>query len=240
MELKAWPRFAVHTSEVLHPMKDIQKFIAGFRNFRNEYFCREDAPFEHLCKGQNPTTMVIACSDSRTDPSFIMQCEPGEIFVIRNVANIVPPYECDTGFHGVSSAIEYAVKVLKVDNIIVLGHSLCGGIDALMHDDAVRHTEFLFKWLSVMSPVRDEVVDHFGEVSKKSCTACEMAGILRSVQNLMTFPWIKERLDEGTLSLHGWYFEMKSGQLLSYSPQTKAFEPLTVADPHPRKEDAPE
>ncbi|WP_338669466.1 carbonic anhydrase [Pseudodesulfovibrio methanolicus] len=217
-------------------MKDIQKFIAGFRNFRKEYFSREDAPFEILLKGQNPTTMVIACSDSRTDPSFIMQCEPGDIFVVRNVANIVPPYESDEGFHGVSSAIEYAVKVLKVEHLIVLGHSLCGGIDALMHDDKVRHTEFLYKWLSVMSPVREEVVDHFGEVNKKSCTACEMAGILRSVRNLMTFPWIRERVDQGKLSLHGWYFEMESGQLLSYMRETETFEPLSKCCPVLKRE----
>ncbi|AMK12761.1 MAG: carbonic anhydrase [Pseudodesulfovibrio sp.] len=209
-------------------MKDIKKFISGFRNFRNEYFCREDAPFELLCRGQSPTTMVIACSDSRTDPSFIMQCEPGEIFVVRNVANIVPPYERDAGYHGVSSAIEYAVKVLQISNLIVLGHSLCGGIDALMHDDKVRHTEFLYKWLSVMGPVREEVVDHFGEVNKKSCTACEMAGILQSLRNLLTFPWITERVEAGTLNLHGWYFDMESGQLLSYLRQTKTFEPLEI------------
>jgi carbonic anhydrase len=209
-------------------MRDIKKFISGFRNFRNEYFCREDAPFELLCRGQSPTTMVIACSDSRTDPSFIMQCEPGEIFVVRNVANIVPPYERDAGYHGVSSAIEYAVKVLQISNLIVLGHSLCGGIDALMHDDKVRHTEFLYKWLSVMGPVREEVVDHFGEVNKKSCTACEMAGILQSLRNLLTFPWITERVEAGALNLHGWYFDMESGQLLSYLRQTKTFEPLEI------------
>ncbi|WP_316897789.1 carbonic anhydrase [Pseudodesulfovibrio indicus] len=209
-------------------MKDIKKFISGFRNFRNEYFFREDAPFELLCRGQSPTTMVIACSDSRTDPSFIMQCEPGEIFVVRNVANIVPPYEQDAGYHGVSSAIEYAVKVLRISNLIVLGHSLCGGIDALMHDDKVRDTEFLYKWLSVMGPVREEVVDHFGEVNKKSCTACEMAGILQSLRNLLSFPWITERVEAGTLNLHGWYFDMESGQLLSYLRQTKTFEPLEI------------
>lgn len=209
-------------------MNDIKRFISGFRNFRNEYFCREDAPFEILCRGQSPTTMVIACSDSRTDPSLIMQCEPGDIFVVRNVANIVPPYECDAGYHGVSSAIEYAVKVLGITDLIVLGHSLCGGIEALMHDDKVRHTEFLYKWLSVMGPVREEVVEHFGEVDKKSCTACEMAGILQSLRNLLTFPWIRERMEAGTLNLHGWYFDMETGQLLSYLRQTKSFEPLGI------------
>lgn len=209
-------------------MNDIKRFISGFRNFRNEYFCREDAPFEVLCRGQSPTTMVIACSDSRTDPSLIMQCEPGDIFVVRNVANIVPPYESGRGYHGVSSAIEYAVKVLGITDLIVLGHSLCGGIEALMRDDKVRHTEFLYKWLSIMGPVREEVVEHFGEVDKKSCTACEMAGILQSLRNLLTFPWIRERTEAGTLNLHGWYFDMETGRLLSYLRQTKSFEPLDI------------
>lgn len=212
-------------------MRDIQRFIAGFKSFRDEYFCRKDSPFNVLCKGQRPTTMVIACSDSRTDPSLIMQCEPGEIFVVRNVANIVPPYESDTGYHGVSSAIEYAVKNLKVANIIVLGHSFCGGIETLMKNDASEDSEFITRWLSMMKPIRDQIMDRFGTVDKESCTACEMAGILRSVDNLMTFPWIEERVAGGSLNVHGWYFDMESGQLLSYLPQTKAFEPLTSPCP---------
>ena len=212
-------------------MQDIQRFIAGFKSFRDEYFCREDSPFLELRDGQHPTTMVIACSDSRTDPSLIMQCEPGEIFVVRNVANIVPPYESDSGYHGVSSAIEYAVKILKVNNIIVLGHSFCGGIETLMQNDTATDSEFINKWLSVMGPVRDQVVEHFGTVDKKSCTACEMAGVLRSVDNLMTFPWIADRVACGRLDVHGWYFEMETGQLLSYLHQTKTFEPLTFPCP---------
>ncbi|MDD3312522.1 carbonic anhydrase [Pseudodesulfovibrio sp.] len=215
-------------------MRDIQRFIAGFRSFRNEYFCREDSPFCKLREGQNPGTMVVACSDSRTDPSIIMQCEPGEIFVVRNVANIVPPYESDTGFHGVSSAIEYGVKHLRVANIIVLGHSSCGGVDALMHADPAAAGEFIGRWLSVMKPVRDEVLAHFGSPDKKACTACEMAGALRSVRNLMTFPWIAERVNAGELTLHAWYFDMETGRLLSYLPQTKSFEPL--ASPCPKEE----
>ncbi|WP_419786770.1 carbonic anhydrase [Pseudodesulfovibrio sp.] len=215
-------------------MRDIQRFIAGFRSFRNEYFCCEDSPFCKLREGQNPGTMVIACSDSRTDPSIIMQCEPGEIFVVRNVANIVPPYESDAGFHGVSSAIEYAVKHLKVADIIVLGHSSCGGIDSLMKDEAGAGGEFIGKWLSVMRSVREEVVAHFGNTEKEACTACEMAGALRSVQNLMTFPWIADLVEAGDLTLHAWYFDMETGQLLSYLSQTGTFEPL--ASPCPKVE----
>ncbi len=214
-------------------MQDIQKFIAGFKSFRDEYFCRENSPFTQLRKGQCPATMVIACSDSRTDPSLIMQCEPGEIFVVRNVANIVPPYQCDSSYHGVSSAIEYAVKHLRVSNIIVLGHSSCGGIDTLMRGGAAG-SEFIGTWLSTIAAVREQVLEHFGEVSRKSCMACEMAGILHSLENLMTFPWLAERVRAGRLDLHGWYFNMESGQLLSYLEQTGTFEPLTF--PCPKEE----
>jgi carbonic anhydrase len=229
-----WPPARGRFREVNDLMQDIQKFIAGFKSFREEYFCRKDSPFIALREGQHPTTMVIACSDSRTDPSIIMQCEPGEIFVVRNVANIVPPYESDTGYHGVSSAIEYAVKILKVANIIVLGHSSCGGIDTLMKNDGSHDdTEFINKWLAMMNPVRDQVLGHFGTVDQKSCTACEMAAILRSVDNLMTFPWVAERVTHGNLCVHGWYFDMNSGQLLSYEGQTKTFEPLTFPGSKP-------
>lgn len=212
-------------------MQDIQRFIVGFKRFRDEYFCREDSPYRVLRNGQHPTTLVIACSDSRTDPSLILQCKPGEIFVVRNVANIVPPYESDTGYHGVSSAIEYAVRNLEVSNIIVLGHSSCGGIEALMKNDASADSEFINKWLSVIAPVREEVMEQYGSVDKKSCTVCEKAGILRSLDNLMTFPWIAERVSLGKLDVHGWYFDMETGQLLSYLDQTKAFEPLTSPCP---------
>ena len=113
-------------------MQEIRKFIQGFESFQSQYICVEDSPFTELNKGQKPTTMVVACCDSRTNPTLVMGCEPGEIFVVRNIANIVPPYEPDQGHHGVSSAIEYAVKALGVRNIIILGHSSCGGIRALL------------------------------------------------------------------------------------------------------------
>lgn len=214
-------------------MKEIQNFISGFKHFRNEYFCRENSPFAELQSSQNPSTMVIACSDSRTDPSLIMKCGPGEIFVVRNIANIVPPCEDDEGYHGVSAAIEYAVLMLQVRNIIVLGHSSCGGIRSLMQGAVSDSDGFVGKWLSAMTPVREKVLENFGEVTDKSCTACEMAGILHSLDNLMTFPWIAERVADGRLDLHGWYFDMESGTLLSYLPQTCSFEPLT--QPCPRE-----
>lgn len=216
-------------------MKDIQKFITGFKNFRDEYFCVESSPFEKLAKGQAPSTMVIACCDSRTDPSLIMQCEPGEIFVVRNIANIVPPYEPGTGHHSVSAAIEYAVNVLGISHIIVLGHSNCGGIQALMENKAVKQTRFVGTWLSTMQSVRDEVLEHFDAVNEKSCTACEMGAVLQSIDNLMTFPWVEQKVAAGDLALHGWYFSMQSGQLLGYRRESRTFEPLTSPCPDDAK-----
>lgn len=208
-------------------MKEIRKFINGFKEFRKEYYCRDDSPFLELQDHQSPSTMVIACSDSRTDPSLILQCEPGEIFVVRNIANIVPPYEPDDKLHGVSSALEYAVKFLKVQNIIILGHSACGGIKSLMADEISEEDEFISKWLSVLSSVREKVRAHYQNVSTEACTACEMASILHSLNNLSTFPWIAEKVKNGTLETHGWYFDLKDGHLLSYNDSTRLFEPLT-------------
>ncbi len=208
-------------------MKEINQFIAGFRNFRDEYFCCENSPFTELAKGQKPSTMVVACSDSRTDPSLLMQCGPGEIFVVRNIANIVPPYEPDPGLHGVSAAIEYAVKVLQVQNVIILGHSTCGGIRALLDGDMARDSEFVGNWLATMGGVRDEVLSRFDAAHPKACKACELAAILQSMENLLSFPWVAERVKTGRLHLHGWYFDMETGQLLGYQPKTQTFEPLT-------------
>lgn len=218
-------------------MQEIHKYIQGFNDFREEYFCCENSPFEILRKGQEPKTMVIACSDSRTDPSLLLQCGPGEIFVVRNVANIVPPYETKAGYHGVSSAIEYAVKALKVENIIVLGHSDCGGIGALMRNDEVNETEFVGNWLSMLHDVREDVLEHFGEVSPRSCKACEMSGVLASVRNLMTFPWIAERVDAGDLHLHAWYFDMTTGQLRGYDRDEQKFKTLEMPVPEGIKPD---
>ncbi|MBI9111929.1 carbonic anhydrase [Maridesulfovibrio ferrireducens] len=210
-------------------MKEIRKFINGFKNFRDEYYFREDSPFIELQKHQNPSTMVIACSDSRTDPSLILQCEPGEIFVVRNIANIVPPYEPDSKHHGVSSALEYAVKFLKVQNIMILGHSSCGGIKSLMENKISDEDEFISMWLSILSSVRDKVFAQYPTLSVEACTACEMAGILHSMNNLLSFPWVAEQVKNGNLEIHGWYFDLKDGQLLSYNDESHLFEPLTLS-----------
>lgn len=212
-------------------MQKIRDFILGFKNFQEQYFCREGSPFQELSKSQNPSTLVVACCDSRTDPSIIMQCEPGDIFVVRTIANIVPPYEPDEGYHGISAAVEYAVRSLKVSDIIILGHSSCGGVRALLEGGGEYDGEFLGKWVSILNPARDQVLANFDTIDEKACTAMEMAGILTSMENLMSFPWLAERAEKGDLTLHGWYFDMECGQLFSYLPQTKSFEPLAPKCP---------
>lgn len=211
-------------------MQKIRDFILGFKSFQDLYFCREGSPFHELRNGQAPSTLVVACCDSRTDPSLIMQCEPGDIFVVRNIANIVPPYEPDPGHHGVSAALEYAVLSLEVQDIIILGHSSCGGIRALL-DQSARDGEFVGPWISILDTARSQVLENFDASDEKAATALEMAGVLTSIENLLTFPWLAERVAQGKLTIHGWYFDMACGQLFGYLPQTRTFEPLAPRCP---------
>ena len=210
-------------------MKDIARFLSGFRNFQKTYFCTDNAYFDTLKEAQNPRSLVIACSDSRVDPAILTGCEPGDMFVVRNVANLVPPYETGSGYHGVSAALEYAVKVLKVEHVIVLGHSCCGGIQALMDPDRKRLGEFIAPWVSIAEGAFHEVSRNLPDKTQEMrARACEQAAILVSLENLLSFPWLNERVAEGKIYLHGWYFDLLKGELLSYLPETGAFETLVA------------
>ena len=210
-------------------MKDIARFISGFKEFQRTYFCGDDQVFSVLKENQNPKVLVIACSDSRVDPAILTGCAPGDMFVVRNVANLVPPYENAPGYHGVSAAVEYAVKVLQVEHVIVLGHSCCGGIQALMTADPEALGEFIAPWVKIAEPALREVSEKLTNKDDKlrQC-ACEQASVLVSLENLLTFPWIWEQVMTGRIYLHGWYFEMNRGELLSYLPETGSFEPLVA------------
>jgi len=210
-------------------VKDIARFLSGFRNFQKTYFCAGNALFDNLKEAQNPKFLVIACSDSRVDPAILTGCEPGDMFVVRNVANLVPPYETDSGRHGVSAALEYAVKILKVEHVIVLGHSCCGGIQALMDPDRQGLGEFIAPWVSIAYGAFQEVSRNLPEKTEeiRRC-ACEQAAILVSLENLLSFPWLNERVAQGKVYLHGWYFDLLKGELLSYLPETGAFETLVA------------
>lgn len=208
-------------------MKDIARFIAGFERFQEKYFGEERELFEQLSLGQSPKTLIVACADSRVDPALLTGAEPGEVFVVRNVANLVPPYHAAGDLASVPAALEFAVLSLKVEHIIVLGHAQCGGIHALMqgHESG---TEFIGKWVSIAERARARVRS---ELPSKSPAlqdrACEQAGILVSLENLMSYPWIAERVQAGTVHLHGWYFDLAAGALLHYDPARNAFEPAT-------------
>jgi carbonic anhydrase len=209
-------------------MKDIARFIAGFKRFRQQYFDPHEQRFAPLQQGQSPKVLLIGCSDSRVDPAMLTGCVPGELFVVRNVANLVPPCEHDTHHHGVSAALEYAVCALEVEHIIVLGHSGCGGISALM--EGVRDglsTEYIGPWVRIAERAREQVLkDLAGKDLAVQVRACEQAAILVSLENLLSFHWISDRVESGALLLHGWYFDIGVGQLLSYAPDKGSFEPL--------------
>jgi len=213
-------------------MSDVRDFILGFKSFQEEYFKHDKSLFDELQAGQKPKALVVACCDSRTDPFPLMNCDPGDIFVVRNIANIAPPYQPDQNYHGVSAALEYAVVTLGVPDIIILGHSSCGGIHALVEGEATGSTEFVGKWISILDKARDRAVTKFGRDNERVYRACEMAGILTSLENLMTFPFVAERVREGSLRIHGWYFDMKAGKLLSYLSQTGTFEELSPLCPY--------
>jgi carbonic anhydrase len=208
-------------------MADIKKFITGFKRFHENYFGDKEL-FGQLTQGQNPNAMVIACSDSRVDPAILMDCEPGDLFVVRNVANLVPPYEIGSGLHGVSTALEFGVCVIGVQHIIVLGHRQCGGVHALMHGiPKGASDEFIGRWVNIAARARERVLADLPNASPhEQLCACEEASILVSLENLLSFPWIKERVQQGALVLHGWYFDIETGGLRAYDSLLGRFEAL--------------
>ena len=200
-------------------MREIEQLIAGFAKFRSRYYEGEDRPFDRLKESQSPSILVIACSDSRVDPAILLDAEPGQLFVVRNVANLVPPRSADGGTHGVSAALEFAVCVLQVRHIIILGHSQCGGIRALLESAS---GEFITQWMEVAKSARPS-----GSLpSDTAALECEQRAILLSLDNLLTFPWIDQRVQERRLRLHGWYFDIGAGRLDGYNPILKSFEIL--------------
>lgn len=191
----------------------IDRLIAGFKSFRETYYEEQPDFYRSLVeKGQKPDVMVIACSDSRVNPSIIAKAEPGELFIVRNVANLVPPYEPDSHYHGTSAAIEFAVRDLNVEHIIVLGHSHCGGIRCLCegHEDA-KNREFIDGWMSIVEQARDDSLK--GEAQLRNV---EREAVKVSLDNLLTFPWVKRRVEDGRLKLHGWLFDLEAGELLAH------------------------
>lgn len=207
-----------------------KSLLDGYWRFRRERHTPERGRYRQLAAlGQSPTAMIIACCDSRVDVSAIFDAEPGEIFIMRNVANLVPPFEPEGKFHGTSAAVEYAATVLNVPNVIVLGHSHCGGMAAYREKLAGKadETSFIGRWLTLLDglDVKQSDTDAFGQE-----IAFELAGIRQSLANLRTFDALKQREAEGLLSLHGLHFDIASGTVLALDEETGRFAPLPEDD----------
>ena len=211
-------------------MADFNALIDGYRRFRSTGWSTQRDRWQQLAEGQSPKVMVIACSDSRVDPGQIFDANPGEMFVVRNVANLVPPYEPDQGRHGVSAALEFAVTQLQVEEVIVLGHGFCGGCAAALTGqfDEARPGEggFIAHWIDMLDEARAKVrAEHPGEPDRAAFRAMELEGVRVSLRNLRTFPWVREREAEGRLKLHGAFFAISDGVLHVLDEETGEFGP---------------
>ena len=212
-------------------MQDIADFVAGFQRFQEKHFTGDGSLFVRLRQGQSPRALVISCCDSRADPGMLLGAGPGDIFVVRNVANLVPPYRNGAEMPGIRADIEFAVKSLNVEHIIILGHSGCGGIRALMEGEGTtaHNYEFIGTWVNIARPAREQVLRELaGAPQTVQVRACEHGAIRLSLENVMTFPWIRERVERGALELHGWYFDIDAGELLAYSAEKSGFVPLVA------------
>lgn len=189
-----------------------EPLLDGYRNFKDLQLAHQAALYRRLAQGQTPQTMMIACADSRVDPATIFSAGPGELFVVRNVANLVPPYEENGGYHGTSAAIEFAVENLKVKNIVIMGHGQCGGIAASLSERPVG--KFIAPWVDMISEARDAVLaENPGAGAATLQTALEHAAIGSSLNNLLTFPFVKSAVAEGRVQLHGAWFAIAQGEL---------------------------
>ncbi len=200
--------------------------LAGYRTFMREHFAHETSRYRHLAdKGQSPETLVVACCDSRAAPETIFNTAPGEIFVLRNVANLIPPYEPDGEYHAASAALEFAVQSLKVKNIVVMGHGRCGGIKAALDTESAPLSpgDFIGKWMSLIAPAAESVSGNQLMTQSERQTALERISIRYSLNNLRTFPCVDILEKKGKLTLHGAWFDISTGELWVMDQQTGDF-----------------
>ena len=209
-------------------MTDFDALVAGYWRFRDRQWAGERARWAELAEGQSPRVMVIACSDSRVDPATIFDTSPGEMFVVRNVANLVPPFEPGGGRHGVSAALEFAVTQLEVPEILVMGHGQCGGVEASLtcrFEHAPRgEGGFIADWIELLDEARDAVATRHG-IGSDGLRALERETVKVSLKNLRTFPAVAEREADGRLRLHGAYFAIADGKLHLLDEASGTFSP---------------
>jgi carbonic anhydrase len=202
-----------------------QHLLDGYRAFTSQRLPTEQTRYRELSeRGQSPAVMVIGCCDSRVSPEVIFDAGPGELFVVRNVANLVPVFQPDGGAHGVSAALEYAVQVLRIRHIVVLGHAQCGGIRAFIDDiDPLTPGDFIGRWMAMFIKPGETVSQREHETRQDFTTRIEKAAVFRSLENLMTFPFVRSRVERGEMELHGAYFGVAEGSLFVLDPEAKEF-----------------
>lgn len=208
-------------------MTDFSDLVRGYHRFRDTDYTRQHARWMELAEGQSPRVMVIACADSRTDPAMVFDVAPGEIFVVRNIAALVPPFEEGGGRHGVSAAIEFAVNQLEVPEIVVMGHGSCGGVNAALTQNfaGLPNGEggFIGHWVDLLDDARDRIIAEHG-TGAEATRELELETVRVSIANLRTFPRVAEREAAGKLALHGAYFAIRDGVLWAMD-ETGAFNP---------------
>lgn len=210
------------------------ELVEGYKIFRHEYLDNKfDAYRSWAAKHQSPKTLIIGCSDSRVNPAILTHAGLGEIFVVNNVANIVPPYEKGRSHHkSLGAAIQYAVNHINVEHIIVMGHSGCGGIAALMKADQTQREDadeddYIADWVSILAPAKEAVTKTGVKLdADEALRLAELEGTLVSIRNLAGYPWVRAAVAKQQLTLHAWYFHIDSGELLSYHPEEGRFRRL--------------
>lgn len=207
--------------------KDIITLIEGYQKFRERHFNKTSSLFAELVhQGQRPKVLMIACSDSRVDPALVMNCQPGDLFVIRNVANLVPPYEADQSYHGTSAALEFGICVLGIQHVILFGHTQCGGIQTLLENTHKKcePKSFLTKWMELAKAAHDATIERHAESSlEEKIILCGQYSLIHSLKNLESFPWIAERVNQDSLCLHAWNFDISRGILEEYDKKQNCF-----------------
>ena len=199
--------------------KTFDRLIEGYQRFQAKYTLSDDSKMKTLSiEGQKPEVMVVACCDARVDPALILQCDPGDLFIVRNVANVVPPYEKDETHHGTSAALEFGIRYLKVKHLIIFGHSQCAGIE-LLFEGSGQQNDFISPWISMIKADRKQA---------KNTDELAQLALAHSYENCLSFPWIKERIKDQTLAIHLWFFNVKEGKVFAYSFEDKQYHPLST------------
>lgn len=212
-------------------MSRFHELVSGFHSFRSEYLDRDKEFFEELAHGQNPKTLVIACCDSRTDPAIILGCKPGDLFVVRSIAAIVPDKDSAGEHDAVIAAVEYGIKHLKVHDIVVMGHSNCGGIFGLLNPEKIHADRYINRWVSLAAPAVARIDHENPNIdSKMRCRLCEEGSVLLSIENLLSYDWIYEAVSAGAVCLHAVYYDLQRAKLALWNSETEDFEEMPM--PH--------